>query len=361
MSTTNSLTLLSSVIRAGDSIPLPGHDSLPDAAHVFEADAIRAVDMALTSGRALLVRGEPGTGKTQLARAVAEVLKWALVSKTTDSRTEARDLLWTFDAVGRLAEAQLQAALHGSAIAAAGKAARNSASAKVREAVRERNFVHPGPVWWALNWPSAIEHLSDTDLRQTISSPDPNWRAGTRCVLLLDEIDKADPAVPNGLLEVLAAGRFDVPGFASGVKSSGEAPLVIVTTNEERALPDAFLRRCLVLHLALPREDRKLVSFLIDRGASHFSESFATVRESAADLLLQQREAMRVAGLNPPGQAEYLDILRSLEVHHPKSNDPSDESEAERERAQLALLSEIARFALEKHATDADAAGGAAG
>ena len=108
-----SLSLLSS----GVAIPLPEQNGLPKSAHVIDRESILAVNAALATGRPLLVRGEPGTGKSQLARAVAQVLGRAFVQHAVDSRTETRDLLWSLDAVARLAEAQLIGSLRDALVA----------------------------------------------------------------------------------------------------------------------------------------------------------------------------------------------------------------------------------------------------
>src|SRR5215831_19488070 len=92
------------------AILLPAAGGLPDSVHVIDEDSILAINAALATGRPLLVRGEPGTGKSQLARAAAQALGRAFVSHAVDARTETRDLLWTVDAVARLAEAQVMGA-----------------------------------------------------------------------------------------------------------------------------------------------------------------------------------------------------------------------------------------------------------
>ena len=94
----------------------------------------------------------------------------------------------------------------------------------------------------------------------------------TGSVVLIDEIDKAEPDVPNGLLEALGNGQFTPQGFGRPVVASGIPPLVVITTNEERTLPDAFIRRCLVLHLDLPKEPDKLIAKLVERGKTHFGD-----------------------------------------------------------------------------------------
>ncbi|WP_437636224.1 hypothetical protein [Sorangium sp. So ce854] len=112
----------------------------------------------------------------------------------------------------------------------------------------------------------------------------------------------------------------------------------MITTNEERALPDAFLRRCLVLHLALPDEDGALVRALITRGRAHFSECAERVLRRAAELLAADRAELRRQDLAPPGVAEYIDLVRAV-----------TEQRKDDEAGQISLLERIAKFALRKH------------
>ena len=122
--------------------------------------------------------------------------------------------------------------------------------------------------------------------------------------------------MPNGLLEALGSGRFTPLGQSEPVQVRGEPPLVVITTNEERVLPNAFVRRCLVLELKLPGEDSRLVDHLVSRAAAHFPQRAAgsePLFRKAADLLVADRRAARDANLSPlPGQAEYLDLLRGV-------------------------------------------------
>ncbi len=147
--------------------------------------------------------------------------------------------------------------------------------------------------------------------------PDPHRLADDNagCVLLIDEIDKADADLPNGLLETLGNGDFEVPHLGRPVKQSDDCPtpLVVITTNEERELPAAFVRRCLVLKFKLPPDPPTLKNLLVERGRAHFEGRCADeVFGRAADLLLQRRGGGREAQANPPGQAEYLDLLRAV-------------------------------------------------
>lgn len=121
--------------------------------------------------------------------------------------------------------------------------------------------------------------------------------------MLIDEIDKADTSVPNGLLECLGQGQFACPGGATVSASTEPPPLVVVTTNEERALPDPFLRRCLVLHLGWPTEPAELIEKLIARGRAHFPEHTEEVLAEAARMLAKDRETVAGRGLCRPGGA----------------------------------------------------------
>lgn len=177
------------------------------------------------------------------------------------------------------------------------------------------------------------------------------WIPAQGSVLLIDEIDKADVDLPNGLLETLGNGAFTVPYRDEPVcvQKETEKPLVIITTNEERELPDAFVRRCLVLHLYLPDEDPKnrerteadrqqqLIKYLMTRGQDHFSALDDEVREAAARQLWADRDAARRQGLTPPGMAEYIDLLRALSTLGKSTQE------------QLRLLEDIKEFVLKKH------------
>ena len=319
----------------------------PDRIHVFLQDAVEAVNAALAARRPLLIQGEPGTGKTQLAAAVALKLGRALVSLTVDSRTESRDLLWKSDAVRRLAQAQLLAAFPDE----------EKSQAEALKKLDEENFVIPGPIWWGFHWKSA------TTYAKASGSPLPHVRSeipvsddvpDNGCVVLVDEIDKAETDVPNGLLEALGANRFPAPGNAheddeddtSPTESARyikpdqqrPAPLVIVTTNGERELPDAFLRRCVILTLPVPPEGRDLKSWLIELGKNHFPGINDDLLKDAADMLIEDREACDLASARP-GQAEFLDVIRAVREQIPDN----------RADDQKKLLQKVRKYILQKH------------
>jgi MoxR-like ATPase len=299
---------------------------LDASVHLFTDDELLAVNMALAARRPLLVRGEPGTGKSQFARAAATVLGRAFLPHVVDARTEVRDLLYTFDAVERLAVAQVLGAVLGGMVD----------RTHVEEHLAERRFVRPGPLWWAFAWPTAEEHCREIGRGAAVPHAPSGWRPEQGTVVLVDEIDKADVSVPNGLLDALGNGRFDVPG-GEAVSMVGPVPLVVFTTNEERALPDAFLRRCVVLQLGLPEAPEALNTRLRELGAAHYPELRDEVLEEAARQLALDRRLCREAGASAPGLAEYLDLLRAVRELVQTSE------------AQLELLHRMGRFVLRKH------------
>lgn len=127
-------------------------------------------------------------------------------------------------------------------------------------------------------------------------------------VILIDEIDKANAELPNSLLEILGNNAINLPWLKTTIGGQDcVPPLVIITTNEERELPAAFERRCLVLNLDLPKDHSVLIDFLIKRGQLHFGASCnEDVCRKAAELLVKDRTIAKEKGITPPGQAEYL-------------------------------------------------------
>lgn len=317
-------------------LKLPGPGSRRPAFHVFEKQDVEAVNAALAAGRPLLVRGEPGAGKSQLARAAAVGLKRAFVSEVIDARTEGRDLLWSFDAVRRLADAQVHGAWQRSEDLGdekAGKVVGKKGDAATEDTLDERNYVAPGPLWWAFDWSGAVGQAGRA--RVVVPPVAKGCDPANGVVVLLDEIDKADSSVPNGLLGSLGDGRFVAHG--KEVSCTGVEPLVVVTTNEERSLPDAFLRRCIVHHMRLPTDKQGLFEWLIRRGRAHFQDLDDEVLGRAAELLWEDRRRFLEMRLAAPGGAEYLDLLRIV-------------AEREEEKAgQLELLKVVADFVLKKH------------
>jgi MoxR-like ATPase len=305
-------------IPCDQPIQLSSSTDLPEQFHVFDPESVLAIKAALGAMRPLLVRGEPGVGKTQLALAAAKVLKRPLVKQVVDARTEARDLLWEFDAIQRLAEAQLLGALGGRMDSGPVKE-NGDPWTIVRDKLAVARYVRPRPLWWAFDWSDAGKQAQLSGTAAPIVEDDVDPKNG--CVVLIDEIDKAEADLPNGLLEALGSGQFTPQGRLEPVIMTGALPLVVITTNEERSLPDAFVRRCLVLHLRLPEEDDELIQRLITLANAHFPEGaakFQKLFDEAAKLLVQDRRVAKESHLRPlPGQAEYLDLLRALRQMFP--------------------------------------------
>ena len=322
-------------------IELAAGEGLPEQYHDFEEESWLAIQGALGARRPLLVRGEPGVGKTQLAAAAAMVLKRPLVSRVVDSRTEPRDLLWEFDAVQRLAEAQIAGTLVWRGADENNAERHQEQTMLLQSRLAVGKFVRPGTLWWGFDWDGAAEQarLTGSEVLKAPEGTDPQHGR----VVLIDEIDKAESDVPNGLLEALGAGQFTPLGLEKPVRARGEFPLVIITTNEERVLPGAFVRRCLVLHLKLPDEPSALREFLVRRAKVHFpgearSPESIKLFEEAADLLIADRQAAIEQRLDPlPGQAEYLDVIRAVVT---LEGSPG---------ARKSLLQSIRRFTLKKH------------
>ncbi len=128
-----------SMVSAGDHVRIPAQGALPAQVHVFDDSSVQALRAARAARRPLLLRGEPGTGKTQLAFAAAAALRLPCVSVTVDSRTAARDLLYTFDAVARLGLAQVLGSLKG------------MTEKDLLKRLAEERFVAPGALWWGFD------------------------------------------------------------------------------------------------------------------------------------------------------------------------------------------------------------------
>ena len=347
-------------IKPKNKYTLPAYGTWKPSVHVFDERTINALIAAWLSERPLLVRGDPGTGKSQLARAAAVALNWEFVSEVVSAHTDIQDLWYRFDAVSRLGQAQLLSAFRDKLDPEALKAE-----------LDPRKFLSPGALWWAYDWKTAQEYYRSSDFKLYHPNPqqEQKWEAAQKLgvdgadesgekfaepelpkgvVLLIDEIDKADADLPNSLLETLDNARFRVPwvndsiGYRADNKDAIR-PLVVITTNEDRELPPAFVRRCLVLNLELPEKEEELISYLIQRGEEHFTNEqdqpvfSSKVMTTAAQQLHKDRQEAIGLGFKPPGQAEYLDLLRVL------SRMELDEA------SQLEMLGQIQDFALKKH------------
>lgn len=272
-------------------LDLPETGAWPAVRHHLDRKSAYAILAARAAGRPLLVRGEPGVGKSQLARAAAALLDRPFLAQVIQPDSTYQDLLWSLDHTARLADAQLR---------------------EDPERVRNpANYIGPGALWWALNWNTASAQAKDC--RHNYRPPEDVMKDRDRflkngCVLLIDEIDKADIALANGLLEVLGNRRFAVPPLGCTVSSDVHpSPLVVMTSNDSRSLPPALLRRCVVLVIKLPED---LQAHLVALGKTHFQDLDDEVLNLAAEQIIQDRKAC--AETAHTGLAEYLDLLGAL-------------------------------------------------
>lgn len=257
--------------------------------YIYDDKTVLSVNVALATGRPLLVCGPPGSGKSSLAPYVAKCLKWRFYQYVISSRTQARDLMWSFDAIRRLSDAQAKKSLRPSAA-----------------------YIEPGVLWWAFDRETAIyrglRRQDAADLRiQSCCDPALNDNLDLdHAVVLLDEIDKADPDVPNNLLVPLGSHQFRVEELNLMIESR-QPPLVFITTNDERELPKAFLRRCVVLTLSAPN--------LVAVAEKHFgsegdNELYSAVAKHVQTIANSHREKR----LPEPSTAEYLDAVSACIV-----------------------------------------------
>jgi MoxR-like ATPase len=227
------------------------------ADYVSTEDLTLAVNAAITLQRPLLVKGEPGTGKTMLAVQVAKTLGVPLLEWHVKSTTKAQQGLYEYDAVSRLRDSQL-------------------GDAKVHDI---NNYIIKGMLW------------------QAFSMDEP-------CVLLIDEVDKADIEFPNDLLRELDRMEFYVYETRELVKAK-QRPIVFITSNNEKELPDAFLRRCFFHYIRFP--DKETMEKIV---AVHYPGLKKSLLKEAMEVFFEVRE---VPGLKKkPSTSELLDWLKLL-------------------------------------------------
>lgn len=260
-------------------------DQREGSVYVYTKEIILAVNVALATRRPLLVRGQSGGGKSSLARNVANVLKFRYYETVISSRTQARDLQWEVDLLRRLHDAQIQGESFSSDM---------------------RPYVKPGPLWWAFERKSAVALAGE----EAEPGHPQAYKNAERAVVLLDEIDKADPDVPNNLLVPLGSLQFTVEETQEKVKTTEErAPLIFITTNDERELPAAFLRRCVEVKLPDADEDR-----LVEIGEAHFPDLGTELLRSVAKHMSQTKLASGASVKTKPSPAEYIDTLRACDT-----------------------------------------------
>ncbi|MBB3611684.1 MoxR family ATPase [Rhizobium sp. BK602] len=227
------------------------------ADYIADKDLMVAVNAAIRLERPLLVKGEPGTGKTELARQVAAALGLELIEWNIKSTTKAQQGLYEYDAVSRLRDSQL-------------------GDERVHDV---RNYIRRGKIWQAFTSPA-------------------------KCVLLIDEIDKADIEFPNDLLQELDRMEFHVYETGETVRAAIR-PIVIITSNNEKELPDAFLRRCFFHYIRFP--DAETLERIV---AVHYPGIKQALVRAALTQFFEIRDA---PGLKKkPSTSEALDWIRLL-------------------------------------------------
>ncbi len=225
--------------------------------YVATDDLKLAVNAAITLERPLLIKGEPGTGKTLLAEEVARAIDAPLFTWHVKSTTKAQQGLYEYDAVSRLRDSQL-------------------GDPRVQDV---GNYIKRGKMWEAFD-------------------------SGQRAVLLIDEIDKADIEFPNDLLLELDRMEFHVYETGETVRAR-QRPIIVITSNNEKELPDAFLRRCFFHYIAFP--DRATLESIV---AVHFPNIAEDLVSRALEMFFELRE---VPGLKKkPSTSELIDWLKLL-------------------------------------------------
>lgn len=225
--------------------------------YIASEDLSMAVNAAMALEKPLLIKGEPGTGKTMLAEQVAEAAGMELVQWHIKSTTKAHQGLYEYDAVSRLRDSQL-------------------GDNKVADI---GNYIKKGKLWEA-------------------------FTAEKRVVLLIDEIDKADIEFPNDLLQELDRMEFFVYETGETIKAINR-PVIIITSNNEKELPDAFLRRCFFHFISFP--DRQTMKSIID---VHYPAIQKTLVDQALEIFFELRA---LPGLKKrPSTSELIDWLKLL-------------------------------------------------
>jgi len=224
--------------------------------YIASEELKHAVNVAVALGRPLLVRGEPGTGKTLLAENLARALEMPLVRWHVKSTTKARDGLYIYDTVARLYDSRFGGDVNDIA-----------------------KYIQLGPLGEALSAPS-------------------------RVVLLIDEIDKADIEFPNDLLHELDAMRFRIDETGREVAAK-ERPVVVITSNNEKELPDAFLRRCVFHYIQFP--DRELMAEIVK---VHHPDITDRVLDNALEMFFSLRSTPKLR--KKPSTSELIDWILAL-------------------------------------------------
>lgn len=278
----------------------PGEEGVEP--YVFTEDIAIAIDVAHITGRPLLVEGKPGCGKSRLAEALAAVKGWHFLSKSITSRTTLEDLTNEYDHLQRLHDAY-------------------SAGGDSDSIRPDWEYNRPGIFWWAFNRHSAQNRGSDYQQASTAFKGVAREQkdGANRTVLLIDEIDKAEPDLPNDLLDTIDRRRIELRDGSFIPADSSAQTFTIITSNRERALPSAFLRRCVSLFIDEPgKEDLKKIA------RSHLGKDIdKQLLKQIVEKILDYREKEETEGLRVPGTSEFLDTLKVCIKRDIKPDDSS--------------------------------------
>jgi MoxR-like ATPase len=299
--------------QAGPQVTGVGPDDRSGWVYLHDPKLQLCAEIAIVTQRPLLISGQPGSGKSSFAPFIASILNWRYYGTTITGSTEAKDLLWKFDALARLRDAQ------------------------AKKNIDPSHYVTPGVLWWAFNRKDAKELMSkrkvlsgDRDSRGSSGEPFAEInrdRDEDRTVILIDEIDKAEPDLPNDLLEVFGLNRFIVDELDRPVKRIFLDPddnirspnhfgsmLIIITTNQERDLPAAFMRRCVVYAIEEPKEEAEQIERLTKIAKLHMPGKIES-HSAGEELVKNVAEKCYQLRQDPeqprgPSTAEFLDALR---------------------------------------------------
>jgi MoxR-like ATPase len=247
-----------------------GHKEVKKEPYLFDDKLKQAIDLAIALGRPLLLQGEPGCGKTSLVYAVAYALGLPLEINYVKSTSRAKDLLYTYDAVNRIYDAQI-------------------GEEKSKE---------------------ILTYIKFAGLGRAIARADVKLEGRRRSVVLIDEIDKADLDFPNDLLWELDRMEFQIDEIPGKIYSVGDnphlRPIVIITDNGEKTLPAAFLRRCIFHYVKFPETNDRLQEVLKINGILDVK-----LGEKAIEIVLQLR---KLNLKKKPGLSELVDWVGYLEA-----------------------------------------------